>query len=524
MRSIWHSLAWKEWNEHKWKLVSILAVVWCLMVCVVFIAGLGERRVVAESFHVSVILGGIPMAVFVGLSIAAGEQSRGTLSFLQALPVPMWRVALHKLGFALVSLIIPILVSGLAVVAGRFLLPLLGFHVDLSIPMETFNARPVWSRSWFIDVAFVASVVACSLVIWSAACGINRKDEVSAGAVALVVMVVWWLVLLLLWVVLLKGSSEEDTVRLRALGLGSAPLGFVPLRNISSKDSVGTALGYSAVVAVHILLAAWYAMRFGRTAEREVRSPRAAIGELRRSEILAPPRRFAITAIAWKQFFESGPIILVGLFVIIAVVAVCCSTTFFVEGKWIVEVGMIYGTTATVFGFFIALVAGIGVSLNDLSPGLNTFWRSRPIRPSVWFWTKFMTGLIIVMAAIYAPIGLIAAVGDTSVTANVTYPDVYLLPAMQIALFSAAVMVTGLVRQAVYSAILSIAVVYLGEVATIAVWRAAGFLGLVSYSSRDWREPVMMVIQIAGLIATFFFCAFFAWLAMRNDWGRKGRY
>src|SRR5436190_11213377 len=116
MRTIWHSLAWKEWNEHKWKLVSILAVMWCLMACVVVIAGLSERHVVAESFQVSVILGGIPMAVFVGLSIAAGEQSRGTLPFLQALPLPMWRVALHKLGFALVSLIIPILLSGLAIV------------------------------------------------------------------------------------------------------------------------------------------------------------------------------------------------------------------------------------------------------------------------------------------------------------------------------------------------------------------------------------------------------------------------
>ena len=135
--------------------------------------------------------------------------------------------------------------------------------------METFNARPVWSRSWFIDVAFVASVVACSLVIWSAACGINRRDEVSAGAVALVVMVVWWLVLLLLWVVLLKGSTEEDTARLRAIGVGSAPLGFLPLRDIPDWDSICKALGYSAVVAIHVLLAAWYVVRFGRTAERE---------------------------------------------------------------------------------------------------------------------------------------------------------------------------------------------------------------------------------------------------------------
>ena len=39
----------------------------------------------------------VPLAIFVGLGTAAGERSRGTLAFLQALPVPMWRVALHKL-------------------------------------------------------------------------------------------------------------------------------------------------------------------------------------------------------------------------------------------------------------------------------------------------------------------------------------------------------------------------------------------------------------------------------------------
>ena len=28
MRTIWQSLAWKEWHEHKWKLVSITAILW----------------------------------------------------------------------------------------------------------------------------------------------------------------------------------------------------------------------------------------------------------------------------------------------------------------------------------------------------------------------------------------------------------------------------------------------------------------------------------------------------------------
>src|SRR6478752_1665303 len=103
MRTIWHSLAWKEWNEHKWKLVSIIAVMLSVSGIVLLIAGHHERDALDNSFYFAVFLGGIPMAIFIGLSAAAGERSRGTLSFLQALPVPLWRVALHKIGFALIT-------------------------------------------------------------------------------------------------------------------------------------------------------------------------------------------------------------------------------------------------------------------------------------------------------------------------------------------------------------------------------------------------------------------------------------
>ena len=28
MNTIWYSLAWKEWHEHKWKLAAIVATLW----------------------------------------------------------------------------------------------------------------------------------------------------------------------------------------------------------------------------------------------------------------------------------------------------------------------------------------------------------------------------------------------------------------------------------------------------------------------------------------------------------------
>src|SRR6476659_509745 len=272
MQSIWQSLAWKEWHEHKWKLVSILAVMLGLMAFVAVMSH-RERHALVESFYVSMMLGGIPLAIFIGLGIAAGEQSRGTLRFLQALPVPMWRVALHKLGFALLSLIAPVLITALIVIALRTLVYYLGGLDDIFIATESIDGEPVWSGSWIFDVTCMAALVTGSLVIWAAACGINRKDEVSAGAVALGVMVAWWIVLNILWFVLLKGANGPETARLRAVGVASAPFGFIWIRTISQADTISNLLGYSAFIATHVLLGAWFVTRFGRISDNEIRSP-----------------------------------------------------------------------------------------------------------------------------------------------------------------------------------------------------------------------------------------------------------
>ena len=47
-----------------------------------------------------------------------------------------------------------------------------------------------------------------------------------------------------------------------------------------------------------------------------------------------------------------------------------------------------------------AIVVGSGLYSADLSPGLGTFWRSRPISPDLWFWTKFLVGLAAVLGVL----------------------------------------------------------------------------------------------------------------------------
>lgn len=525
MNTIWQSLAWKEWNEHKWKLVSIVAVMLCLVVAVIATGGPRGVDIFAEAFHISIVVGGIPMAVFVGLGIAAVERSRGTLAFLQALPAPLWRVACWKLVFAFLSVAAPIFLTGLFAVLCAAVMSLFGYFVEPTIGFMFFHQGNSWTGDSVIDAVLFALPTAASLILWSAAWGVNRKDEISAGAVALAMIVGWWVVLFALAAVFLIDSDGSGVDRLKAFAMGTAPLGYSAVADVPGRGVSLLLFGYSAALITHALLAARYATRFGRTQEREVRSPRAALGEFSRSEWLPPPRYSGFSAIVWKQARESAPIVLAGIVAIVGIVAIFLLGDLIVarSGDVLTNASMVYARVAIIFGFFIALVAGIGVALQDLSPRLNTFWRSRPIRPDLWFWVKYLTGLVVVLATIYLPIFLLFALGQDSVYEGIDYPEVLAVPAGQIALFAGAVMTTCLVRHAVYAAILSIPTLYLG---TLSVQFALVIARLNGWAARPadglWA---LSNLQIgAGFMASFVVSTIVAWLAMRYDWGQKSRY
>ena len=57
-------------------------------------------------------------------------------------------------------------------------------------------------------------------------------------------------------------------------------------------------------------------------------------------------------------------------------------------------------TITAMIGLLVALIVGIGMFDQDLGPRLNDFWRSRPIHPDLWFWTKYLAGLSILGLAL----------------------------------------------------------------------------------------------------------------------------
>ena len=245
MHTIWRSLAWKEWHEHKWKLVALTTI----LCGVTWPAALAIEDGIVEIAVVMVGICIVPLAMFIGLGEAAGERSRGTLQYLQALPAPMWQVALCKLVLGLFTILAALALAGVWI----FVVSLFFSERVSSLPHELLR----------IAVPMVI-LFAVGIYFWCAAFGVNRKHEVSAGAASLAAMIGWWIVLFVLWDVLLLRSVSQDTARLRAVALATVPFGV----------AMSSALGFAFVTAsvTQLLLGIWYVRRFGRMQELEVRS------------------------------------------------------------------------------------------------------------------------------------------------------------------------------------------------------------------------------------------------------------
>lgn len=532
MRTIWQSLIWKEWHEHKWKLASLTAILWSIAT----LGLINPERGLLAGIHVALVMAIVPLAIFIGLGVAAGERSRGTLPFLQALPVPMWRVALFKLAAGLATVLLPALLCIAFVFAWTQLGSLLSVdyrHMMRDVVASSFeeNAPFVLVNHWYANAMLALTIVASGFFLWTAAAGVNRKDEVSAGAVALTVIMAWCVAVFSVWAWLGNGVVSftewpSAVGKLLALaGAAAAPGGLVTLEDAVDNNMRYFAFAVCVTCLTMVILAAWYVCRFARSWNMENRSPQAAEVSDCPRDWLGPPRRWAVSAIAWKQVRESGPLALLGVGVVFALSA----TIFLVDDPGYRHDDFsrfleFFAVLSFSIGLAVAMIIGIGVFLYDVGTGLSAFWRSRPINPDVWFLVKFGSGLAIVLAAIYGPVVLLALPRSTAM--NLEENSLLVYPAITVAVFAAAAAMTCLARNAVYAAILSVSVAYLGFIATAFAVAGVRILQIRTRPDNlgDVFAEVTMLQASAGMFMTFLLCTLLAWLAVRNDWGQKSRY
>jgi hypothetical protein len=514
MSTIWQSLAWKEWHEHKWKLASILAVLLCVTTSV-----LPNDVLEADFLLITLIICIVPLSMFVGFGTAAGERARGTQAFLQALPVPLHRVAMHKLAFGLLTISLPVLVTLIYV--------MLWFSgtTDTGLPLFRGLAgaeKPFLLPDWRAGIAVVTTLTAISFYLWSAALGVNRRDEVSAGAFSLACMFGWWGLLVLLWQVLLIGSKSADTTRIIALGLGTAPGGIMPMSQTPAIHGTARVFGFCAMIVAHVMLAGWYVRRFGKVEPNQY-SARAEVRTATFTTSQKAAWRWPVQAIAWKQLRETAPIVVAGfgcIFVMFGLLAIAQGFhTISANTMSADELAAGFAGTSVAFGVMIALVAGIGVLLSDVGSSLNTFWRSRPIHPDLWFWTKYFTAIAIILVAIYVPMAVTLLLLSSQATAELLEGG-WIPLLSHVSVFAAAVAMTALFRHAVYAAILSIPAIFIGAVLLLAGMAAGRLAGWIEWLPGEfWNLSEQQFL--CGLLLGVVINTLIAWLAVRFDWGVK---
>jgi ABC-type transport system involved in multi-copper enzyme maturation permease subunit len=533
MHTIWQSLAWKEWHEHKWKLAAVLAI---LIACVAIVFPNADSHFF-EAIQFGIILAIIPLSVVIATSTATSERSRGTLPFLAALPISQRRVATTKLLAGLGACLIPValLLFALFVWSLGWSSAGTNYEADLKSALHELP-EPFYLQNWFLAVGCNVTFWVVSLFLWTLAVGVRRADEISAAAIALAVIAGIWLIMTGIGYNLADGRFDRwiaaEGRPLGALAFGIAPGGFGLVRDVWDLGPSFSLIALALFVVFHSLLAATFIRRFGSNSDRPVRSRPAAAWAGSRGEWLAPPRRSRLSAIAWKQFRESGPVVAAGVAgVAVIVVFAIISGLLFAKDRvdWteFFAGGFFFG--CLYLGGFTTLVVGIGVFLRDLSPGLHTFWRSRPISPHAWFGVKYATGLTIVFIAFQLPILLYsfsASAGKIELFGGP--PERVRVQLLAIAafiyMFSIAVATTCLLRNAVYATVLSLLSMYGGIMVLVGAVFGYGWLTSDERAERWLEGPQSTPLWLAMLIVASIFAATLGWLAIRYDWGRKSSY
>lgn len=511
MNGVWRSLLWKEWREQR----SSIAI---LTAFFVLIPTLLSLRTPTNYFGVySMTLFVIPiMCLFVAMGIAAREQSSGTIGFLQALPISPRKPAAAKLLWAIVAVTAPVLIS----LGGAWLvLSALGSAAQEAIDLDA-RIYGTDGTYWFIARGVMPPLAAISLLIWLSAAGVNCSDEVRAGAIGLLVVVSCWGVIGFIAYVLnaLAVHYDQNMLRIASAmapgGVATFALEMPPTGSMMSKSTNYYRFAVFVMFASHLVLAAAYVVQFGRVLPGQ---PQNIVGTVSQGPSwLAPPRQSPLIAIAWKQFRESAPLAVMGA-ACIALITLIVYLSTKREGITADQLPFMAAAVWMIVGVMVAVVAGVGVFLDDLSPGLNGFWRSRPIKIGQWFVVKYVVGLMVTIVTIAVPLMAAAlyvwlAPDDLSISNLSDDGDVRHFALLggvgQVVIYNYAIAAIVLLRRPIHAAFTAISIALL-------TWVSSAMIAEIFF--RSSQEIVILTLVGCLMLATFVG----AWLAIKNDWGWK---
>ncbi len=159
--------------------------------------------------------------------------------------------------------------------------------------------------------------------------------------------------------------------------------------------------------------------------------------------------------------------------------------------------------------FFVVMVAGIGLYLDELKPGLNHFWRSRPNDLRLSFGVKFLAGLLVLVTVLGVPLFL-AGWNQWNEEYNPEWKELWGGTLFGVWFFvltySLSMTYQCLVRQPIYAVVFTLATLLIG-----------GFV--LSLSDFNLQRETAMVAT--GMIVSLVVVVGLAWMTVKHDWGWK---
>jgi hypothetical protein len=480
MASVIKSLTWKEWGERR---VSLgLGLAWVVGGTFYGIADEAYFRVRAPvgTFYVVCLLYGLFAPVFLAMRTCLGEQTQGTLTFTSALPASGRQIACARLAGAVVTLVAPIVFGALllsfALWAG--VVEQVPPRSDALWGSSNITLRPALSAinaigvTW--EVAAVSVAAATELFLILAAIGVRRRSEGHVGLIGAVVASAWLMTIelprLLQEGAVRRGYENEVTTSwLGALlpeSLASPASNVGPHGSYQELEFVKRVWGPLLLnVLVLVVLASLFVLRYGT-----LRSPTASRGFWTAWRL--PPLfshlpirwRGRAAALVWLDMRQSFPIAVAGfaLAVLLTLAGIMIKPAPPYE-----RVAQISEATFAELPEMISVVAllwsGIVASVAfspELQTGLGHFWRSRPISVALWFWIKFVVGLlavVVVLDGIPAVLSRHLAEGEYAGPNRMGWAYFACMPLLHGMLYALAVFVVCRVRRPVLAVVCAFA-------------------------------------------------------------------
>jgi hypothetical protein len=468
-----NSLLWKDWRENKGYLAMFSAWM-ALAACYAVAYELGHHyRAAVGSFSGLASFYSVFAAIILAMRVCRGEHTDRTIGFSASLPVSLRHMATVRILGAAATLAIPIVIGAMVMsiaLASGWIAQALPRDPVVYVQMPQRGTASVFtSLEQLWSVAAIAVLGGAQLMLILSLLGCRLRTQAQVGLLGVVVALGSLIAEDLFW----YGNRNPYTqMTYGALvpqslvvhwGYGDESGGYTDHEMARYRwIAMGLAIPVLAILG-SLFVAQYGELKSPSNAARRWRFRIALPPLLSRIPIRLPSRLFAMI---WLELRQSLP--LAGFGFLLALLVATAGALMEHRRRHSFDTSVLMEMPHTMFfvGMLWAAVVGSALYSADLGSALGGFWRSRPISPGLWYWTKFMIGLIAILIVLDGATILISwNAPREDFTSGMSWAYVACFPIIHSLMYSLAVLGTCSLRRHVIggiAAILGYAVLTIG--------------------------------------------------------------